>query len=65
MELFDKNEIKEVYGVEDILAEECEPDGGGDPFEVLRQEVEACKKNATCIKPVRILSSELGRLLPT
>ena len=43
MKLFDNNEIKEVYGIEDILAEECEPDGG-DPFEILRQEAMACKK---------------------
>jgi len=41
-DLFDKNEIKEIYGVEDVIAEQCEQ--AGDPFEGLRTEVLACKK---------------------
>jgi len=43
MDLFDKNPIKEIYGIADVLAEECIQDGG-DPFEILRQETMACKK---------------------
>jgi DNA polymerase len=41
-DLFEKNEIKEIYGVEDMIAEQCDPTG--DPFEDLRSEVLSCQK---------------------
>lgn len=44
MDLFDKNPIKEVYGIEDVLAEKCEQTPDTDPYESLRQETMACKK---------------------
>lgn len=43
MGLFEKNIIKEVYGISDVIAEGCESTGG-DPFEELRAEVSACTK---------------------
>jgi len=43
MDLFDKNPIKEIYGVEDVLAEECEQ-VAENPFEALYNEVSKCKK---------------------
>jgi DNA polymerase len=43
MDLFDKNPIKEIYGVADMLAVQCTPDDG-DPFELLRKEAQGCKK---------------------
>jgi DNA polymerase len=44
MDLFDKNPIKEIYGVEDVLAEECEQAPAENPFEALYAEVNTCKK---------------------
>jgi len=43
MDLFEKNVIKEVYGVEDMISEQCKADGG-DPFEELRAETMKCQK---------------------
>ncbi|ADD68326.1 phage SPO1 DNA polymerase-related protein [Denitrovibrio acetiphilus DSM 12809] len=43
MELFDNNPIKEIYGVEDVLAQECEQKPEN-PFEALYKEVSTCKK---------------------
>jgi len=43
MDLFDKNPIKEIYGIEDVLVQQCEK-SAGDPFDELRKETEACKK---------------------
>ncbi len=42
MALFDKNVIKDVYGISDMLADGCE--SAGDPFEELRTEVMQCTK---------------------
>lgn len=44
MDLFDNNVIKEVYGIEDVLAEKCEGSESADSFEQLRAETMACKK---------------------
>jgi len=42
MGLFEKNVIKDVYGITDMIAEKCE--SSSDPFEELRNEVITCKK---------------------
>lgn len=44
MDLFDNNIIKEVYGIEDVLAEECSGEESADTFEQLHSEAMACKK---------------------
>ncbi|MGD9808558.1 MAG: uracil-DNA glycosylase family protein [Deferribacterales bacterium] len=44
MDLFDKNPIKEIYGVEDVLAEECEQTPDVNPFEALYAQVSKCQK---------------------